>query len=130
MPNYPINNQEEWDAAVAAEYGDVAGMQSQITTLTGERDAHATTIAELQGKIKAHETNALKQTIAKKKGIPIEFASRLTGENEKDISADADSMAAMLKAAKGPAPLFDPTPKETDPKKVEISDMLKDLRGE
>ncbi len=131
MPNFPINNQEEFDAAVTEAYGNVADLQGQITTLTGERDTHANTIAELQKKVKTFEVNDLRRSIAKQKGIPMEFASRLTGETEKDISADADSLAAILKAAKGPAPLFQPgNSGGEDPKKAELSDMLKDLRGE
>ena len=47
----PINTQEEFDAAVTAKYGDVANLQQQVTTLTGERDTHATTIANLQKEI-------------------------------------------------------------------------------
>ena len=31
----PINTQEEFDARVAEVYGDVAGLQGQITALTG-----------------------------------------------------------------------------------------------
>ena len=55
----PINTQEEFDARVTELYGDVSGLQQQITTLTGERDAHASTIAELQAQIKKlQEQNA------------------------------------------------------------------------
>ena len=44
----PINTQEEFDARVREVHGDVAGLQGQIETLTGERDTHAATIAQLQ----------------------------------------------------------------------------------
>lgn len=119
----PINTQEEFDARVTEVYGDVKNLQSQVTTLTTERDT-------LQGKVKGFETDALKQKIAKEKGIPLDMASRLSGDDEKALRADADSMAAMLRAYKGPAPLHDPAPKDPDPKTADMTNMLRDLRGE
>ena len=126
----PINTQEEFDARVTEVYGNVKDLQGQITTLTGERDTHANTIAQLQKQVKGYETTALKQRIAKEKGIPMDFASRLSGETEADIKADADAMAGMLKAVKGPAPLFEPGGKDPDAKTVGMTTMLNELRGE
>lgn len=121
--NFPINTQEEFDAAVSEVHGDIAALKGQVTTLTTERDA-------LQGKVKGFETDALKRKIAQEKGIPMDMAFRLSGDDEKALKADADNMAAMLRAYKGPAPLADPTPKNTDPKTADMASMLRDLRGE
>lgn len=120
---FPINNQEEFDAAVAEVHGDVKGLQNQVSTLTTERDA-------LQGKVKGYETDALKRQIAQEKGIPMDMASRLSGDDEKALRADADAMAGLLKSYKGPAPLHDPSPKDPDPKTADMASMLRDLRGE
>lgn len=121
--NFPINNQEEFDAAVAEVHGDIAALKNQVETLTTERDT-------LQGKVKGFETDAMKRKIAQEKGIPMDMASRLTGDDEKTLKADADNMAAMLRAFKGPAPLADPMPKDPDPKIADMTNMLRDLRGE
>lgn len=126
----PINTQEEFDAAVRARYGDVAGLQNQVNTLTGERDAHAVTITELQNKIKGHEMSALRQKIAREKGLPFEMADRLSGETEKDIRADADVIAGVLKQVKGPAPLANHDAGDADAKTVNMTNMLHELRGE
>ena len=126
----PINTQEEFDAAVRERYGDVENLQAQITTLTGERDTHANTIAGLQKQVKGFETADLKRRIAKEKGIPDEFAARLSGETEKDIAADADAVAGMLKAVKGPAPMYEPGGNGTDKNTADMHSMLHDLRGE
>lgn len=129
----PINTQEEFDARVTELYGDVSGLQQQINTLTGERDAHATTIAELQAQVKGFETSALKQRIAREKGLPPEMADRLTGESEQDISADADTMAGILRAVKGAAPLYNPDPKKDGADAANVANMtnmLHELRGE
>ena len=121
--NFPINTQEEFDAAVAEVHGDIAALKDQVATLTGERD-------DLQLKLKGHEIDAMKRKIAQEKGIPMDMASRLSGDDEKALKADADSMAAMLRAFKGPAPLADPMPKDPDPKNADMTNMLRDLRGE
>jgi len=126
----PINTQEEFDAAVTQRYGDVANLQQQVNTLTTERDTHANTIAQLQKEVNGYKTTALKQRIAKEKGIPLEFAARLSGETEADIKADADSMAGLLRTVKGPAPLADPNPKDPDAKNTGMISMLNELRGE
>lgn len=126
----PINTQEEFDARVREVHGDVAGLQGQITTLTGERDAHAATIAQLQGQIKGFENDALKRRIAGEKGIPLEFASRLSGENEADIKADADRMSGILRAFKGAAPLAEPNPPAENNNRTRIKTMLGKMKGE
>ena len=126
----PINTQEEFDARVSEMYGDVKGLQGQIATLTGERDTNANTIADLQKQIKGYETTATKQRIAREKGIPIEMADRLTGESEKDIRADADSLAGALRAYKGPAPLADPQPHAEEGPRAKLRQMLNKMRGE
>lgn len=125
----PISTQEEFDARVTEIYGNVRDLQSQVEALTGQRDAHANTIAQLQSQVKGYQTNELKSRIAAQKGIPAEMAARLSGETEKDIAADADAVAAILKALKGPAPLFEPN-KNTDVKTADMTSMLRELRGE
>lgn len=126
----PINTQEEFDARVREVHGDIAGLQNQITTLTGERDTHAATIAQLQGQIKGYENDALRRRIAGEKGIPLEFASRLTGENEADIKADADRMAGLLRAYKGTAPLAEPTPNTENTNRAHLRGLLGKMKGE
>lgn len=126
----PINTKEEFEARVAEVYGDVADLQGQIQTLTGERDTHATTITQLQAEINGYKTADLKRRIAEEKGIPLEMAARLSGDDEAAMRADADSMATVLRAYKGTAPLFDPANKHPDPQKANLENTLKELRGE
>ena len=125
-----INTQEEFDARVRELYGDVTGLQGQIETLTGERDTHAATIAQLQGQIKGFETDALKRQIAGEKGLPLEFASRLTGDNEADIKADADRMTGLLRAYKGAAPLAEPAPNTENTNRAHLRGLLGKMKGE
>ena len=126
----PIDTQEAFDARVREVYGDVSGLQSQIETLTTERDTHAATIAQLQGQIKGFENDALKRKVAAEKGIPLEFASRLTGENEADIKADADKMTGMLRAFKGAAPLAETVQTNENASRAHLRGLLGKMKGE
>ena len=47
-------------------------------------------------KIKGYETDSAKTRIALEAGLPYGMASRLTGETEEEILADAKALAAML----------------------------------
>lgn len=125
-----ISTQEEFDARVRELYGDVSGLQGQIETLTNERDTHAATISQLQSQIKGFQTDALKRQIAAEKGIPLEFASRLNGESEADIKADADKMTGMLRAYKGAAPLAEPAPASENTSRAQLRGLLGKMKGE
>lgn len=125
-----INTQEEFEARVREVYGDVSGLRGQVDTLTTERDAHAATITQLQSQIKGFETDDLKRKIAAEKGLPLEFASRLTGENEADIKSDADKMSGMLRAFKGAAPLAEPAPNTESTSRTRLRGLLGNMKGE
>lgn len=60
-------------------------LEKQVASLTAEN-----------GTLK---TNALKESIAEKAGLPRGFASRLTGATEADLTKDAESLAGMFKSA-------------------------------
>lgn len=126
----PINTQEEFDTRVTELYGDVKGLQGQVTTLTGERDAHAKTITDLQNQLKGHEKTALKHRIAHEKGIPFEMASRLNGETEDDIRKDADVIAKFMKKSEPPAGRKSNETAGTDGKKAAFKQMLQEMKGE
>lgn len=125
----PINTQEDFDAAVTARYGDVAGFQGQIDALTGERDTLKTANEDLTKQINGYKVAALKSRIAREKGIPQEMEGRLSGETEEEIQADADALAKIIKAVKGPAPMFQPGT-ETGGKDANMTRILHELRGE
>lgn len=126
----PINTEEEFNAAVKSKYGDVGDLQGKIKTHEETIAARDKTITELQGKVKGYETNAMKQRIAKEKGIPLDMASRLSGEDEKTLRADADTMAASLRGYKGAAPLAESDPAEEKGNRAGLRSLLRGMRGE
>lgn len=96
----PITTQEAFDAAVAdrlAPYADYDEIKAQNTTYAGQ-------IEQLNGRIKAYETNELKTRVAHETGIPFDLAQRLTGTTEAEIRKDAQSLAKLLKPPTPPAP--------------------------
>ena len=103
----PINTEEEFDDAVNERYGDVKGLQGRIATHEDTIAARDKTIAELQGEVKGYRDAELKRQIAKEKGIPQDMAMRLSGDDEKALRADADALAANLRAFKGAPPMAD-----------------------
>lgn len=125
----PINTQEEFEARVTEVYGDIKDLQGQITTLTGERDTAARTVAELQNQVKGYETSALKARIAREKNIPYELADRLSGETEADIRKDADNLSQFIRSVKGPAPLFSNEPAEINAQDAALKKMLQEMKG-
>ena len=121
----PITTQAEFDAAIgerlkreretlAKKYGDyedlktkVADYEKQIGQLT--RDAadaakkyagYDKDLADLQAKVKGYETDSVKTRIALEAGLPYTMASRLCGESEEDIRADARSLASLMGAGR------------------------------
>lgn len=138
----PINTQEEFDAAIGerlkrerntitakyADYDDlkgkVANLETQVNTLAGEK-------AELEKKVKGHETTSVKMRIAQELGIPSAMAERLAGETEEDIRKDAETMAAVFKTAQGAAPLYNPSVQpQANNNDASLAEMLHSLRGE
>lgn len=125
----PINTQEEFDAAVKAKYGDVENLQGQITTLTGERDAHAATIKDLQGQVAAYQTKELKARIAKETGIPAHFAERLNGADEKALREDAKALKDGLNKHMGADPQSDPESGRKTGADADLMAMLQGMKG-
>lgn len=50
-----------------------------------------------EAELKSERSTRLKLQVATEKGLPVEIASRLIGETEDEIRADAEKMASLLK---------------------------------
>lgn len=147
----PINSQEELDAlikdrldrkeqSIRSEYTEaeewkkkaedydhrVKDYDDQLTTLRQEIADKDTSIADLTGKIKAYETDSVKNRIAAEAGLPADFASRLKGETEKDWREDAENLSGLFRKTYPSKSTVESVEKESIPLKA----MLKHLRGE
>jgi chromosome segregation ATPase len=134
----PIETQEQLDKVIGerirraeqkaaekyADYEDLktqnAGYVTQISQLQTQLQAQAdkakeseTSIADLTAKVHQYETASVKTKVALEIGLPYQMASRLTGDDEKAIRADAEAMKQLIGAQVGPAPLGSTEPSST-----------------
>lgn len=90
-------------------------LEQEVTTLKGTIDAFATeksgyetTIADLNSKTKAYETNSVKMRIALEKGLPLDVIDRLRGDTEEDIAKDAETLSKLINTSGAAEPTADP----------------------
>ncbi|MBQ6609276.1 MAG: hypothetical protein IJH70_02460 [Oscillospiraceae bacterium] len=137
----PINTQEELNQVISqrleqarsaerAKFADYDSIKTQLAGLQKDVTAKDTTIADLQGQLKTSRSDLVKTRIALEKGIPQELCSRLVGETEEEIRADADKLAGLMTKPKTAPPLKD-TENESkgDSKDAALRSLLSDIRG-
>lgn len=130
-----IETQEEFDKAIQErlnrqkesiekQYADYAEIKERNTTLETEVGTLKTTlsetnekytnydkdIADLNAKIAGYETANMRTRIALQHNIPYDLASRLVGEDEESITADAKKLAELVGNKEPVAPLRDVEP--------------------
>lgn len=115
-----IETQEQLDEVLKGRLGELnkkhseatAELQSKLDALTNENaslsktieeskkrdEDNAKTLGDLQGKVKAYELAELKARIARENNIPYEMASRITGEDEEAMKADAIALSKYLQS--------------------------------
>lgn len=90
------------------EYEDkITELSNSLNGANEKATKDSQTIADLEAKIKAHETASVKSRIAHEVGIPYELANKLSGETEEDIRKDAEALKPFV-AQKTTAPLRNP----------------------
>ena len=131
----PIMTQEDFDAAISerlkreqAKYSDYDTIKSDLGTLRVQLSAKDAEISTLQGKVKGYETDSVKTRIALETGLPLDLRTRLTGETEEEIRADANKLAKLFVQQKGPAPLRDTEPPVADEKTAAYKSLLNNLK--
>jgi len=131
----PIETQEDFDKAVSErinreretlnkKFSDYDQLKNQNEKLTKENTSLHSTIKEstekyanydkdiegLNSKISSYETEKLRTKVALENGLPYDLASRLVGDNEEDLKADAERLSGFVKGKEPIAPLKDPEP--------------------
>lgn len=125
----PITSQEQFDTMVqqrikreqeklANQYGDydqvkakneqlekeVGELRPTLAQLKNAAAEHDKTVSDLNAKIAGYETTNLRTKIAYQKGLPLDLAERLVGDDEESITADADRLASFIKPSQPPVP--------------------------
>ena len=111
-------------AAKPADYDDLKSaketLEKQVDDLNGslkdtqdKYEEQKTSLDDLNSKIKGYEINNSKLRIASQAGLPLDLASRLSGETEEEIKADAEKLAAFVSKPSA-LPLKDTEPPVND----------------
>lgn len=88
------------------------------------------TIADLTAKNKAYETASLKSRIAHEVGLSYDWISRISGEDEESIRADAESLKKLVGTG-APLPTKDPESGENlDPSKTAFRSVLSGIKND
>lgn len=91
----------------------VGELNSNLTSLSKEKENFDKTLTDLNDEVKTYKLRDMKIRIAREKGIPYEMADRLTGEDEKALAADADSLSKLISTVSKPT--VPPPLKSTEP---------------
>ena len=110
----------------------VGDLNLNITSLSKEKESFDKTLAELNGEVKTYKLRDMKIRIAREKGIPYEMADRLTGEDEKALAADADSLSKLISTVSKPTapPPLKSTEPTGDGKDSAYKALLTNIKGE
>lgn len=110
---------EREERKAAEKYADYDSLKAQVAALTDQTakqtetlNSNKATIEELTAKVHTYETASVKTAVALEMGLPYQMASRLTGDTEDAIRADAQSMLELIGTRKPSAPLGSPEPTE------------------
>ena len=126
-------------AAKPTDYDDLKSaketLEKQVEELNGtladtndKYTQQESTLGELQAKVKGFEVNTLKTRIANQAGLPLDFASKLSGETEDELKADADKFSPYFKPAPLPLKPTEQTNDKTSPYKNMLENL--NLKGE
>lgn len=95
---------EDVDALKAEHDKALAGVTDKLKAAEEKAGAHTEEVQALTQRAARAESALLKSQIAHEKGVPIELADRLVGENADELKADAEKIASYL-APKSAPPL-------------------------
>lgn len=144
----PIDTQEAFDEAVkdrlSRERDKISKLETKNAELESENSTLKTNVEELNGSIQSKDeeisglnsqlTNqnleSMRIKIAVQNGIPIEMASRLVGEDEEALRADAESLASFISSKDSPAPLKSVEPSVPEGIDGEYQEFVKGLELE
>lgn len=104
-------------------------LKDTVTTLENslkDFEGYEDKLAEKDNKIKEYELKNLKYRIANENGIPLELASKLTGETEEDLKKDAETLSSFI-TKKQTLPLRTTEP-QVDDETAPYEEMLDNLK--
>lgn len=106
-----------------------ATLEQQLTDLQNTLKTQETSLSgieDLKKEVETYKLKDLKTNIAVQAGIPLDLATRLSGETEEEIKADAEKLAGFVNK-KQTLPLKHTEPPKVDEKEQAYSKILENL---
>lgn len=111
----PVELGDGGKKALDAERKRANALDKQLKAILAEReDAETAKLSELEqakraateaaARLAEYERTTIRQKVALEKGLPASLVSRLQGDDEEALSADADALLALLNAPTSPKP--------------------------
>lgn len=126
-------------AAKPVDYDDLKSakgtLEKQVEELNGSLQATTDKYADydknletLTNDLTSYKTKSLKMSIASQAGLPLDFASKLSGETEDELKADAEKFSSYFKPATLPLKPTEPNElgKDND---EDIREIVQKLNG-
>lgn len=105
-------------------------MSTNLDAMTKDKANFEKQVGELTEKVGGFEKSSMKTRIAHEMGLPYELANRLSGDDEKAIRADAESLSGIVKKQTPTPPLKSTETKPADNKDAAFKSLLTNLKGE
>lgn len=104
-----LNRQKESYEKKLADYDDLKKENTSLTSAINQNKekyaGYDKNIEELNSKISGYEMDNLKTKIAMENNIPFNLASRLVGDDEESLKADAERLSGYMKSGEPEPPL-------------------------
>ena len=106
----------------------IADLEASFQSTNEKYANYDQNIEGLTSELNTYKTQSLKMSIASKAGLPLDLATRLSGDTEEEIKADAEKLASFVSK---PAPLpLKATEPGNDDKLSPYKNMLENLNLE
>ena len=105
----------------------ISQLQEQLQKQTETINGNQSIVDDLKAQVQNYESSSLKTKVALEMGLPYQMASRLSGSNEDEIRADAETMAKLIGKQKPVAPIGSSEPVVTNPKDAAWNKLASEL---
>lgn len=108
----------------------ISQLQEQLQRQTETINGNQSIVDDLKAQVQNYESSSLKTKVALEIGLPYQMASRLSGNTEEEIRADAESMVKLIGTQKPVAPLGSSEPVVTNSKDAAWKKLAAELMNE
>ena len=120
-----LNKEKQKISTIEKENED---LQKQFDEINQKYNTSEEAMEKLRKEVETHKMNELKRNIAKQNGLADELSSRLMGNTEEELEADAKRLSEIFKVKRvQPLKEVEPRKKEEDAETAFYKSILKDI---